>query len=494
MSAPSDVLPASGHSVTLRRLLQFLPVLLVLLSIACGFAACLLYTFNHDASYLLHAAGRMLAGATLYVDIPEINPPLIVWINVPISWLAAQAGIPDAAAFRSVIIALAIVSVAWSGLLLRGSLSYDQWWSWLAFGFFVALVLPGYEFGQREHIALICSLPYLAEAARRCDGHAASRMVQAGVAALAIVGLALKPHFLLVPALIESYAALRQRRLALGVIVATCMMLAYLAAAWLFAPHYLAMVRLLAFGYWGYSKGWGSFLGVPQFYATVALVALAFLTRPRAPRLSAVLSCAIAGFALAAIVQQKGWTYHWIGALSLAWMLFGISAVSAIAQRKVAGVSLTPAIVAGVAFLLSLQGLAAALAEGRKINPYPAQLEPVIRELGGGPVILFSSFQASFPLVTEPGIGSSTRFPTMSIVSAMESGKHTEAINWVHRSFAEDFYRQPPRLLLIETDERDSPPFDFISYFRRDVPELKEYRLVRRIPHFQIWAVPPAQR
>lgn len=480
--------------VTRRRVLQLMPVLLALMTLACGAAAAFLYTFNHDASYLLYAARRLLSGATLYVDIPEINPPLIVWINVPVSWLAAHTGMADALAFRCVILALGIVSVAWSALLLRKSLAPGQWWSWLAFGFFAALVVPGYDFGQREHIALICTLPYLAEAARRSEGHAASRLVQAGVAALAIVGLALKPHFLLVPALVESYAAFRQRRLALGVVVAACMVLAYLAAAWTFAPGYLAMVRLLASGYWGYSKGWGSFLSVPQFYATVALVALAFLTRPKAHRLSAVLCCAIAGYAGAAIVQQKGWTYHWIAALSLAWILFGISAVSAIRQRSVAGVSLTPLIVTGVAFLLALQGLATAVAEGRTINPYPAQLGPVVRELGGGPVILFSSFQASFPLVTEPGIGSSTRFPTMSIVSAMESGGHTEAINWVHRCFAEDFYRQPPRLLLIETNERGSPHFDFISYFSRDVPELREYRLVRRIPHFQIWAAPASAR
>ncbi len=479
-------------SAARRRLLQLSPVLLVLMSIACGLAAIFFYTFNHDASYLLYAAGRVLDGATLYVDIPEINPPLIVWLNVPVAWLAAQTGIPGAVAFRLAIIALGILSVAWSGMLLRRTLAYDQWWAWLAFGSFVALVLPGYDFGQREHIALLCTLPYLAEAARRCEGDASSRPIQAGVAALAIVGLALKPHFLLVPAIVEGYAMLRQRRLGPGVIVAVCMMLAYLAAAWLFAPAYLAMVRLLASGYWGYSKGWGSFLGVPQFYATAALVVLAFITRPKVHGVWFVLCCAIAGFALAAIVQQKGWTYHWIGALSLAWILFGISAVSAIARRSVAGVSLTPIVVSGVVFLLSLQGLATALAEGRKINPYPVQLEPVIRELGGGPVILFSSFQASFPLVTQPGIGSSTRFPTMSIVSAMESGGHGEAIKWVHRCFAEDFYRQPPRLLLIETDERGSPPFDFIGYFSRDVPELKEYRLVRRIPHFQIWAVPAA--
>ncbi|WP_374580271.1 hypothetical protein [Pseudoduganella sp.] len=485
---------ALGDADAMRGLgwLRWAPALLVALAVACGAAACFLYTLNHDVAYLLYAAGRVLRGATLYVDVPEINPPLIVWLKLPLAWLALHTGWPDALVLRLAVLAAGMLAVAWSAHLLRAQLAGGFWWSWTAVGVFVALLLPGYEFGQREHLALLCGLPYLAEAALRCNRQPASRSTQVAAAVLATIGFALKPHFFAVPLLVEVYAAWRLRRLSMGCVAAVALLAAYLAAIWLFAPHYLDMVRLLATGYWGFSKGWGAFLTVPYFYATALLVLLASLARPRAGELPAVLRLAIAGFTLAAIVQQKGWSYHWIGALSLAWLLFGLAAASATAHRSVRGMPLTPVIVAGVMALLSLFALFTARVEGRKINPHPDTLGPVIRELGGGPVIIFSSFQVSFPLVTEAGIGSSSRFPTMTIVQAMERGGNREAVAWIRRAFAQDYYRAPPRLLIQETGPDGRPVIDFVSYFNRDVPELQQYRLVRRTPRFMVLAAPAA--
>ncbi|WP_342113794.1 hypothetical protein [Pseudoduganella sp. OTU4001] len=462
-----------------RGWLQLAPPLLVLLSTACGLAACFFYVFNHDVSYLLHAAGRLLRGETLYVDVMEINPPLIVWLNLPIAWLAQLTGVGGEQVFRLCVLALGLLSLAWSAQLLRGALSPGHWWSWLAAGSYVALLLPGYEFGQREHIVFLCILPYLAEAARRCGGQAQSRTVQAGVAALATLGLALKPHFLLVPMLVEAFAFRRERRLAVGCLVALALLLAYLAAAWLFAPHYLEMLRVLAIGYWGYTEGWMVFLDVPYFYVTCILVFLALLVRGFDSPLKTVLGLAALGFVLAALVQHKGFSYHWIAAVSLAWMLFGQAAAAAMSHRHAAVI---PAIMLAV----SLLALAGAVRHGGTVNPYPAQFGPVIRELGGGPVIIFSTCQMNFPLVTEPGIGTSTRIPTMSFVLAMQRSGQQNAIRWVHATFAEDFYRKPPRLLLLETDEQGRPIFDFINYFSADVPELLEYRVVHRLPRFQV--------
>jgi hypothetical protein len=105
-------------------------------------------------------------------------------------------------------------------------------------------------------------------------------------------------------------------------------------------------------------------------------------------------------------------------------------------------------------------------------------------------VIIFSTFQVSFPLVTEPGIGSSSRFPTMSIVQAMEKGGNRAAVAWIHRCFAQDFQRTPPRLLLLETGEDGRPVVDFIEYFKQDVPELLQFHPVRRTPRFLVLAAP----
>lgn len=493
MSAVPD-LPSSGHpDAAARHWLAWSPPALVLVTLACGLSACFFYTLNHDAAYMLYLGSRILHGEQLYVDLPEINPPLIVWLNLAPAWIAESAGLSATSVLRLAVLLLGLLAVAWSSKILQGALTRGAWWSWLSAAIFGALVMPGYDFGQREHFALLCILPYLSEAALRVNGSVTTRANQAAVAALATVGLALKPHFLLAPLLVEAYAFWRLRRLGLGCRVAAGLLVAYAAVVVWFAPAYFDMLRMLAGGYWKYSKGWLGFLDMAPFHATWLLVALALVARPRDSRLPQVLALAILGFALAAIVQQKGGVYHWVPALALAWLLFGQAAAAATAHRRLRGMALTPLIVTAIVALLSLFSLSVAVKDGHKVNPYPDMLSPVIRELGGGPVIIFSAFRTSFPLVTEPGIGSSTRFPTMTIVQAMERGGNKEAVEWIHRSFAKDFYARPPRLLLVETDAQGRPLIDFVRYFSRDVPELQQYRLVRRLPEFQILAAPIVQ-
>ena len=74
-----------------------------------------------DISFLLYAAGRVLDGATLYVDLIEINPPLIVWLNLPIVALARAAGVSELALYRIFVTLLLVVSAAACAAIIRKS-------------------------------------------------------------------------------------------------------------------------------------------------------------------------------------------------------------------------------------------------------------------------------------------------------------------------------------------------------------------------------------
>ena len=58
----------------------------------------------------------------------------------------------------------------------------------------------------------IAALPYLLLAARRIEGVATGRGLVLGVAVLAGLGFALKPHFLAVPGLVEALVLLHRGR------------------------------------------------------------------------------------------------------------------------------------------------------------------------------------------------------------------------------------------------------------------------------------------
>ena len=169
-------------------------------------------------------------------------------------------------------------------------------------------------------------------------------------------------------------------------------------------------------------------------------------------------------------------------------MLFGLAVSKALAHRA----TVAPLVITALAAVLAAWEWQHALKQGAQVNPNPGLLAPVIRELGGGPVIVFSSFEASFPLVTLPGIGTSSRFPTMTILGAAMQSGNERAVRWIQQSFVADFRRQPPRLLLVETDADGKPVFDFVGYFAPFVPELAAYRQVRQAGKFQILAAPAA--
>ncbi|WP_395400043.1 hypothetical protein ACHMW6_22475 [Pseudoduganella sp. UC29_106] len=433
----------------------------------------------------------MAKGATLYVDFPEVNPPLIIWLNMPCAWLAQHLGVADATVFRLMIATLGLVSVAWSGAILCRTLDKNDVWAWLAIGIYTVVVLPGYEFGQREHIAYLSVLPYLAEAACRLSGKRGSMVEHVAVALLAVIGVAIKPHFLLVPLLVEGAIISMTRRMpGTGVVVAMTLLVCYAASVHWLAPEYFNMLQLLAGSYWRNSEPWLGFVALPQFYCVAILLAITWFVRTKSRPVACVISFAVLGFALAAILQHKGWSYHWIPAMALGWILFGLAVSKAVAHRGAA----VPLIITVLVAALASWNLLGAFRKGEKINPYPALLAPVIREMGGGPVIVFSNFEASFPLVTLPGIGTSSRFPTMTILGAVALDDNLKARKWIERSFVTDFRKQPPRLLLVETDERGIPVFDFVAYFAPLVPEISAYHKVRQVDKFQVLEAPDAHQ
>src|SRR4051812_34801008 len=67
---------------------------------------------NCDVVILLHEAVRLLDGARLYVDIMEVNPPLIIYLNLPVAATARIIGVSPQALFPFFAFALILCSLA----------------------------------------------------------------------------------------------------------------------------------------------------------------------------------------------------------------------------------------------------------------------------------------------------------------------------------------------------------------------------------------------
>ena len=163
---------------------------------------------NHDAAAVLDFSRRWLQGETLYADLIDINTPLtFLHYCVPVL-LSDLTGL---ATPTTLVLWFAIV-MAGSGLLCHRIIAHVVPAEFeisrtllLAFILFGFSIVPGDEFGQREHLMVMLAMPYVLAAAARARGIAMERRLHVLCAALAVAGFAMKPHFAAMPALIELY-------------------------------------------------------------------------------------------------------------------------------------------------------------------------------------------------------------------------------------------------------------------------------------------------
>lgn len=263
-------------------------------------AAILLWlVFRHvppvpDSAWLMEGARRWLNGATLFVDVREINPPLIFYDIVGLSF-----GTANSAAFAGGVALATMLSSLWIGRH-HGMM--------IGLGVFVSISAAGMvEFGQREHLMLIFAAPYLLARGKRNE--------RALMGLWAFFGIALKPHFLpivVLPALLEAIRDWRSicqaQKVALGLACAV-----YLVAVLLIHPAYFSEMVPLAREVYSYGGGIRSLMLVE----TILIIALAAAARPE----HRSLALAAVGAVLSYYLQFRYWPYHFIGAAGLGMIL-----------------------------------------------------------------------------------------------------------------------------------------------------------------------------
>src|SRR5258708_4348368 len=68
--------------------------------------------FAGDVAGILDFAVRMVAGDRLYVDLVDVNPPLIFWLNLAPAWVADRLALDPAVVFVAMVLLLQAASLA----------------------------------------------------------------------------------------------------------------------------------------------------------------------------------------------------------------------------------------------------------------------------------------------------------------------------------------------------------------------------------------------
>jgi hypothetical protein len=310
---------------------------------------------------------------------------------------------------------------------------------WLAAAF-ALLLLPRLDWGEREHLSLALTLPYILLGVARARGRQVPRggAVLAGIAAG--IGIAFKPHFVLV--WVGREVASRGSRVASHespvtgpatrdprpeTITVPLLCIAYLIAVIVIHPEYFALLRQLGWAYSRFLRNsvWITFfLGDGSAIVLGALiVALALRAIPKHAAVWRVLIGSLLGYFLAAIIQAKGWRYHFYPSLGLGMMLFAAMAWNAWHHRQdnrlmrlfaaMPAAALATAVIVSAA--LAVRQIAQPLNPRYDPDPSIGQLVPLLRERAGGqPVFIISPNMASgFPLTNYAGTEWPSRLSNM---------------------------------------------------------------------------------
>ncbi len=451
---------------------------LLLATLAVVLTTAIRSPLKDDVAWLLYVARKWLGGQRLYEDLVEVNPPLIIWIYaIPAAisnWLGAPPRLVAAPFFAGVVLSCAW----WSANLLQGRAAiFARRLPVFAVLSAVLVLLPGIEFGQREHLLVTAALPYLILFARELEGEREPRATAVAAGVLCGLGCALKPTYAVALVLLELTALIRGRRaLRIAPLTAFATMALYGAEVILLCPAFLEKAVPLALSLYGGTDSpcWQLLIDSRRLLFGQAIVlALCWSNRsPLARRwpflrhlLFALLAFAI-GASVVFVLQGKNWYYHRLPA-TVTTVLALLLWIAAVLPRRLRLPSMALGRLAVPMALVLFALFQFAHADYVRMKPWieaavepelstEVKLERLIRERHAHTYIAFSEWIGlGFPVVNNTGVTWASRFDSMwalkgELWRARQDGAAPR--EWpIRRWVARDFIAGCPDLAVVDS-------------------------------------------
>lgn len=481
-------------------------------SLLAGFLVYASTALNHDTSWYLVATARWLDGARLYQDIIEINPPLPFFLTAPAIFLSRWTGLPATSAFIVSVFAMMTIALFWSRRIFRRSaeLGREEAVILLAAAFVALCVLPVRDFGQRDHLMVVLAMPYFLLSVFRPSLSPAERFA---IGVLAVLGLALKPHFVVFPAAIAFLSLVRERRIGaifnpehLAILAG---FVGYLVFVRLAYPEYFEFIIPAGMEVYGvYGTPLAVVLNPAIFFPLLVLLGL-FMLRPVSSDLRwqrSLTLLVIGGAALAVyLLQFKGWTYQRIPVYATLWLLWtwqGLDLLRTMAAPR-QWRSLAAVAFASVGLLILQPAFS---------GPYRSTIDPRHAAFLTGAsrpsfLALTAHVYFSFPLANLTNARVTSRFPALWLIPGAvaklaepvalapdERRRVQDILQYARNATTEDFVSGQPEFVFVDVREEkpyfEGSPFSYLDFFLEDErfrKAWKSYRRIDVIDGYEVW-------
>jgi hypothetical protein len=483
---------------------------------------------NFDVSWLLKATARLLSGGHYYTDFVETNPPLILYVYSPVVFLAKMLHLPLALIFKIYTFVIVVIMVGLCDIFLRRIFSSRTHIRYaLLFTLMFAFVLmPGYSFGEREHFAIMFTLPYFLLVVSRLSRHEFSWLLLCIIGLIAGIGFAIKPYFLLPLILTEIYFIYARRSFFAWVRIETItialFMLIYLGLIFIVTPNYIYKIWPLVYNLYfvGNKEPWVNVIAHSVIVFCLVTIGFYYWVYEKIcyRYLANVLLFAAIGYVGSYFMQHTNWYYHVLPAFTLFTLLAVLLLCESImyiqedvqrGQTTWAGIVLLFCMqVALVMFpvMTTVRYVMAGVVSTHKMYTDPlynymkqhAQQQPIT-------IFTVQIYRAS-SITDYAGALWGSRFPSMLfmsgiVVNSARLNKNTSA--WrkfrqkeqeVNNLVLADLYKYKPKFILEDRLKINVFPlktrFNYLKYFSRDprfVKFWRQYKYVTTLSDFAIY-------
>ena len=291
--------------------------------------------FNSDASWLMLATKRLLAGGNYTHDFFEINPPMILYVYSPAALFVKITNLPTYIILRTYVFLLIAFSLLICTNLSLQIFKHDHKFLRNSFLIAIAIILlwlPMTEFGQREHLMVIFTLPYfLLMAARHTNPGAQKNSFAFALGVFAGCGFAIKPFFL-APLLFTEIFYYRRKPAATRsflrpeIFGMVSIFFLFGALLLIFNNDYLSIVvpAVAHIYYQKYGLPMQAMLLNEQSVFAYFAIAFYFMRYRyhKQQNLATILMLMVTGFLLVFLMQQTSWYYHVLPLLMTSSLLF----------------------------------------------------------------------------------------------------------------------------------------------------------------------------
>ena len=445
----------------------------------------------NDVGWQLWIGRQLNAGATLYVDILEINPPLWFWFGAVVQRVSALSGIGGLQVLTLAFTALAILSV-W---LCRSLIPNPRERAGLYAALLLTLFLTSiYAHGQREQFTLLATFPYIALIAARSERRTVSARLAVTIALVAALGLALKHYFVLLPLFLEAWLVWRERKVAVRpeLLTLAAVGTAYAASIPILTPDYLTtMVPLISDVYRGFDQSVLTLVRHPPLYAAILAVVILRVQQRQVPALAHGMAIAALGFSAAFLAQAKGFEYHAVPILGTALASLFVLLFSTGSKHPTRGHLLGAAVLACAAVTPILAGPARFDQAGVKATG--------ALPTGASITVLSTSGHAAWPLVEERRFTWSSRHMMLWMAGPVWLHMDEDRVTLADRRLAarirsevatEIACSRPAMVLVDQRYDHLIPGGTVLSFFQQDPAfgeAMRDYRRAPDVEYLQVW-------